>query len=224
MTEQNVVLRMVTPEFRIMRAFVFKPETPDLYPVGSSQARYADNKYKVIAGFDKSDAESLKPMKLLAIQAIKKVWPNAGPAEINPVLNRIFTDGDISADNYDKKAKLKGKAPGRVDFYRGKYLYTFKSKDQPGVARIVGDRVEDVLDPTAIYAGAWAFAEVNAKFWPASGAEDSKDYVSFYLNKLCKSRDDQRLGGGGSRPASEVFAGVVGGQSAAKVLSDDFDL
>ena len=86
----------------------------------------------------------------------------------------------------------------------------------PGV---VDAKVQPILDPEEFFSGCWARASVHAFAWddPQGGAG-----VSFGLNNVQKTKEGDRLGGGGSRKPEDDFEPVgetAGGKKASS--SDD---
>lgn len=92
-------------------------------------------------------------------------------------------------------------------------VMTFSRRDQDGAPGLVDANLQDIIDQTQVYSGAWFRAQVRAYAYPREGTVNRG--VAFGLQNVQKLRDDEPIGGSGSvRPkASEAFE-AVGGSSA----------
>lgn len=95
-------------------------------------------------------------------------------------------------------------------------IMTFSANEdsRPGV---VDENVNDIIDQSAIYSGAWFRCQVHAYAYDMKGNKG----VTFALDNVQKLRDDETLGNG-KPPANKAFAPVGGGSGTKKAASDIF--
>lgn len=80
-----------------------------------------------------------------------------------------------------------------------------KSTERPGV---VDTELEDVIDASELYSGAWYRATIRPGAW--HHPESNRKGVSIYLDNVQKVRDDEPLGGARAKAADD-FEDFVGG-------------
>lgn len=134
------------------------------------------DKYGLVMLFPKG--ADLSVLKQAAERVAKEKWPEGLPAG----LKTPFHD--------QGKKQYAGYEPGAT------YI-NVRSNRRPD---IIDEDFQPIADPSDFYAGCWAIATVTAAAYDSNGAKG----VTFYLNNLKKTRDDQRLDGGKS--ALEDFA------------------
>lgn len=146
-----------------------------------------DDKYGVCVLIPKSDTAGVNLIKE-AIEAAKAKgkagkWGGKIPARLSVPLR----DGDEE----DKGAE-----------YAGMYFMNVSSpaNSKPGVRVLDGGKVIEALDEEDFYSGCWGAATLNAFAYDANGNKG----VSFGLDNVIKTRDDERLAGGAS--ADQDFA------------------
>lgn len=90
------------------------------------------------------------------------------------------------------------------DDWEGKKFCQFSSEERPGV---VDAELEDVVDRSEIYSGAWYRCSIRPYAWHYP--ETNKKGVSIQLDNVMKVRDDEAFSGRAS--ATDDFAGFVDG-------------
>ncbi len=132
----------------------------------------------------------------------------------------LFEAAIEEAKQYGKTAKWGGSIPRNlkvafrdgdedtdVDKYpenEGHWILNARSNRKIGI--IDSDR-QPILDPEEVYSGCWAWVSVTSFAYN----NESKG-VSFFLNNIMKSHDDERFGGGGES-AEDDFSGIDAGDS-----------
>jgi hypothetical protein len=164
------VTEIVTEPCRLSFPALFEPK-----PVSKSKPN--DLKYQAAILIPKS--VSLKPFVDCVKAAMKEMWGEQVklPARSNPI--KSCDDKELSG------------------YEDGWHYINAKSGYAPGV---VDQRLQDIIDPDAIYPGCWCRFHLQAFAWdhPEGGRG-----VSFSLQSVQKVRDDDRLDGRVS--ASAVF-------------------
>lgn len=195
----------VTPVFRVVFPNFFTPK-----PVMKNGKPVGDPLYGCEMLFDADnlgpeDAERFKNLKATAVRVVKEKWPGRDLKEVR----FPFRDGDKEAERLAKLGK-------NGDFYRGMVALKSNSKFAPQVVDI--DR-QEIIDEKRVYSGCYCYAEVN--FVAYDGVNGGQDGVKAYLNMVMKAKDGERLMG---RSASDVFAGVAGGESNEDPTAADDDI
>lgn len=132
---------VLTPEFRVSFAWVFKPQKSD----DPTKAP----KYSVTMLFPKN--ADLSHLKKAAMDVmIDKFGPDKSKW---PTVRSPFRD------QKDKADKFKGYEPGNT-------FITATSKDQPG---LVDAMVQKIINPSEFYSGCYAVATVNAFYYENKG-------------------------------------------------------
>lgn len=181
---------------------------------------------------DAAQAAVIKGIKAKALEIARAKWPGRDFAkEAAKVdgqgLKRIptfvfpWSNGTELADN--AKAKNKDR-----EFSRGKFVLTARSKFQPRLSAIIGGKIVDFEDQSAIvankkyfYSGVEVLAQVNFQAYdgvPPSGA----DGVTAYLNLVVSTNKGKKLAAGGPS-AAEVFSGYMGTISNADPTGGGLD-
>ena len=168
---------VLTPEFRVSFPYVFSQK--------KAMDPTKEGKYSITMLFPKGADLSL------LIQAVQECMTDKfGPDKSKwPKVRNPFRDQGEKAD------KLKGYEPGAV-------FLTATSKERPGV---VDHAVQKIIDPSVIYAGCYAIAEVNAFYYDNTGNKG----ISFGLRNVQKIRDGEPLSSR-SRP-EDTFEPVAAG-------------
>lgn len=133
-------------------------------------------KYGLVLLFPKG--ADISRLKQAAEKVAREKWGSHLPANLN---TPFHDQGEKQYAGYE---------PGAT-------FINVKSDRRPG---IIGPDYEDITDPADFYAGCWAKATLVAAAYDWNG----KKGITFYLNNLMKTRDDERLDGGKS--ALEDFA------------------
>lgn len=92
------------------------------------------------------------------------------------------------------------------------------SRGIPQKPGVVDARLQDVIDPTKLFAGAWYRADVNAFWYETKGNKG----VSFGLNHVMLSDKPGDPLGGARTPANKAFEAVAGA-AASKTATSLFD-
>ena len=189
---------VLTPEFRVSYAHVFKPQKNDLN---------GNMEYSIVAIFAK-DAD-LSGLKAAAQEAlIEKFGPNKDnwPATLKSPFRKCkerwqFKDGkQVIPDGYED--------PDAV-------FMTFKQNTDKGRPGLVDENVADIIEPQHFYSGCYARASVRAYGYDQKGNRGA----AFGLGNLQKMRDGDPFGGRTS--PSQDFSPVAG--AGAKPGASVFD-
>jgi len=180
---------VITPEFRAAFVGLFKATAPKDNP-------NAEKKYSMRAVF-MPDVDLSELKKQAAIAASEK-WGNNVPKTIR--------------SPFRTNEELDNPIPGVPD---DAVVMTFSAKEdrRPG---LVDKNLQDIIDDSDVYAGAWFRAQVRAYAYDNAGNKG----VTFGLQNVQKTKDDEPLGKG-KAPASKVFEAFGGG--AGKTANGLFD-
>lgn len=181
--------KLITPEFRAAYIGIFKATAPRENPNGAK-------KYSIRAVFmPGTDISALK--KEAQAAAIEK-WANAVPKTMR--------------SPFRTNEELDNPIPGVPD---DAVVMTFSANEdrRPG---IVDAQLQDIIDDSEVYSGAWFRAQVRAYAYDQAGNKG----VSFGLENVQKTRDDEPLGKG-KVPASKAFEAF--GAPAGKTAGGMFD-
>lgn len=180
---------VITPEFRAAFVGVFRPTAPRENPNGAK-------KYSIRAVF--MPGSDLSVLKAQAQQAAVDKWGTNIPKSIR--------------SPFRTNEELDNPIPGIPD---DAVVMTFSAAEdrRPG---IVDSQLQDIIDESEVYSGAWFRAQVRAYAYEASGNRG----VSFGLQNVQKTRDDDPLGKG-KMPANKAFDAF--GSPAGKTAGSMFD-
>lgn len=172
---------IITPEFRAGFVGLFKASAPKENPNGAK-------KFSMRAIF--MPGTDLAQMKKEALAAATEKWG----ANIPKTMRSPFRRND----------ELDNPVPGIPD---EAIVMTFSANEdrRPG---LVDANLQDIIDDSQVYSGAWFRAQVRAFAYETSGNKG----VSFGLQNVQKMRDDDPIGKG-KMPASKAFE-AVGGAAA----------
>lgn len=182
-------MKIITPTFRASYLNIFQP-MPD------PQGRH---KYSVQMLFPK-DSTDLAPLKKGIEDAIKTKW---GSLEKAPKpLRTPLRDGDVE------------KEPGSV--YEGMWFLSASATEerQPG---LVDQKLQAIIDPSAVYSGCWMRAQVSFYAYDKAGNRG----VGVGLQNLQLVRLDDRLDG---RAKAESAFGVIEEENLEKLAEDEIDI
>lgn len=182
--------KIITPEFRAAFIGIFKATAPRENPNGAK-------KYSIRAVFmPDTDISALK--KEAQAAAVEK-WANAIPKTMR--------------SPFRTNEELDNPIPGIPD---DAIVMTFSANEdrRPG---IVDAQLQDIIDDSECYSGAWYRAQVRAYAYDQAGNKG----VSFGLENVQKTRDDEPLGNG-KVPASKAFE-AFGGPAQGKTAGGMFD-
>jgi hypothetical protein len=173
---------IITPEFRAAFVGLFKATAPKDNPNGAK-------KYSMRAVF-MPDAD-LSALKEQAKIAAEEKW---GQGKVPKTIRSPF--------RYNEE--LENPIPGVPD---DAVVMTFSANEdrRPGV---VDKNLQDIIDDSEVYSGAWFRAQVRAYAYDNAGNKG----VSFGLQNVQKTKDDEPLGRG-KVPASKAFEAFGGGAS-----------
>jgi len=193
------------------------PNLAEPKPVMRNGRAVGDPKYSVTVLLD--DEQQTEVARELA-KAIRAKWPGRNIRE-DVQYNRLHWP-IVSEQQAKSSAEQRGK-DGRI--YEGYSLLKADSKFPPMLYD--GRKQLDPARPDAariFYSGCYANVQLNVSAY--DGVSGGKDGVKTYLQAVVKTKDGDRLIGGGVR--DEVFAGVEGGESdydptggASGVLDDE---
>ncbi len=185
--------KILTPEFRAAFISVFR----------ASKARQApaeqEPRFSVRAAFPPTT--DLSTLKANAKQAAEDKW---GAGKVPKTMRSPFR----------LNSELENPVQGLPDDW---IIVTFSAKQdrKPGV---VDANVQDIIDESECYSGAWYRVQTNAFAYDTAGNKG----VSFGLENVQKTREGDSLGGG-KTPANKAFAPVGGGAPAANTTDNLFD-
>jgi hypothetical protein len=167
---------IITPEFRAAFISVHKATSQK-----NADGTTSKPKFSIRAVFP-ADAD-LKQMKGEAQDAAEGKW---GAGKVPKTMRSPFR----------LNAELDKPVPGIPDDW---IVMTFSANEdrRPGV---VDASLQDIIDPTQVYNGAWFRAQVRAFAYENAGNKG----VSFGLQNVQKLRDGDPLGGA-NQPAAKVF-------------------
>lgn len=181
--------KLITPEFRAAFVGLFRATAPRENPDGKK-------KYSMRAVF--MPDTDISTLKAAAKEAASAKWGNNVPKTLR--------------SPFRLNEELDNPIPGVPD---DAVVMTFSANEdrRPGV---VDAHLQDIIDETEVYSGAWFRAQVRAYAYETSGNRG----VAFGLENVQKLRDDDALGSG-RVPASKAFEAFGG--SSAKTAGAMFD-
>jgi hypothetical protein len=168
--------KLVTPEFRAAFVGLFRATAPRENPDGKK-------KYSLRAVF--APGTDMSGLKKAAASAASDKWGSNLPKTMR--------------SPFRLNEELDNPIPGVAD---DAIVMTFSANEdrRPG---LVDARLNDIIDESEVYSGAWFRAQVRAYAYEASGNRG----VAFGLENVQKLRDDEPLGSG-KLPASKAFDAV----------------
>lgn len=131
---------------------------------------------------------------------------------------KLIEDAIAAAKEKGKSGKWGGKIPARLstplrdgdeedkgEEYAGMYFMNVSSpvSSKVGVRVLAGGKIVEALDEEDFYSGCWGAVTINAFPYDSNGNKG----VSFGLDNVIKTRDDERLAGGAS--AEEDFGDMA---------------
>lgn len=185
--------KFITPVFRGSYVYLNEPHTP---PAGKDE----DPKpyYGITIVLPKDESEAMAFVK-----------------KMNSAIKELITDkyGDPKAKKYKWKNPMKDGDDEVTDQWENSWILQAKTDRQPGV---VDRQKQEVIDPTALYSGAWYRASISFYAWdhPTGGKG-----VSVSLSNVMKIRDDEAFDG--RTDAESDFADV---EYEDDIEDDDEDL
>lgn len=182
-----------TPQFRLSFPVVFQPRLNDLN---------GKMEFSVVALFPKG--ADLTEMKAAAQAAVTEKWGSDPAKWPNPMKSPFRDQGEG------------GRADKYSGYEAGATFVTLKSQNRPGVVDV---NVKAIIDPSKVYAGAWAIAHVNAYAYDQKGNRG----VSFGLEHLQIVKDDEALDGrtkveGAFKPIAGAGTGAAAGAPAGSLF------
>ena len=187
-TETNVRLG----EVRFSYAHVFSPM---INPATGEQG-----KYSVSVLVPKEDKATVKMMRDAVAAATEKGKSSKFGGKVPPRLADPIHDGDEERPDDEN--------------YAGMYYFNASSKNRPGVRVKTHAGIIEPLEDTEFYSGCWGAIDVNFYAYDFNG----KKGIAAGMNNVIKTRDDERLGGGG-QTADASFADMGDSDSYEE---DDF--
>ena len=182
--------KIVTAEFRGAFVGLFKATAPRDNPDGKK-------KYSMRAVF--MPGTDISDLKKAAASAAQEKWGNAVPKTLR--------------SPFRTNEELDNPIPGVPD---DAIVMTFSANEdrRPG---IVDKNLNDIIDDSECYAGAWFRAQVRPYAYETSGNRG----VAFGLENVQKTKDDEPLGSG-RMPASKAFE-AFGAPASKQTASNLFD-
>lgn len=178
--------KIITPQFRAAFIGLFRPTAPRDNPDGKK-------KYSVRAVF--MPDTDISDLKKAASQTVTDKWGKNPPKNLR--------------SPFRTNEELDNPIPGVPD---DAVVMTFSANEdrRPG---LVDARLQDIIDESEVYSGAWFRAQVRPYAYEASGNRG----VAFGLENVQKMQDDEPLGGG-RMPASKAFQKVESADTAEDVF------
>ena len=137
-------------------------------------------KYSVAVLIDKSDKETLRKVKE-GVEAAAELYTSKFGGKLPKNYKSPLRDGDEEKPEDEN--------------YEGVMFFNASSKHKP---EIVDANLEEVMDKEEFYSGCYGRVSIN--FFPFSGKSKG---VAAGLNNLQKTKDGDRLGGGGATAADD---------------------
>jgi len=185
--------KLITPEFRGAFVQIFRAKAQK-----QADGTMGKAKFSVKAAFPPNT--ELSAMKKEAEAAAMEKWAGKPPKTLR--------------SPFRLNEELDNPTPGIGDDW---IIMTFSANEdrRPG---LVDANLNDIIDETEVYSGAWYRAQVRCYAYDQAGNKG----VSFGLENLQKLKDDEPLGTGARVPASKAFE-AVGGAAPAKSAGSLFD-
>jgi hypothetical protein len=185
---------LITPEFRAAFISVFKATS-----MQNADGSVSKPKYSIRAAFPPT--AKLDPLKKEAEAVAREKWGDKIPKTLRSPFRL----------NEELEAPIVGIGDDWV-------IMSFSANEdrRPG---IVDSKLQDIIDDSDVYSGAWYRAQVRAFAYEKAGNKG----VSFGLQNVQKTKDDDPLGNG-RIPASKAFEPVDvptdsgGGKTATSIF------
>lgn len=164
---ENQATKVVTGKVRLSYAKVWEPEAD----------KQGVEWYSTAVLIPKTDTETLRKIRD-AVAAAKEQGKAMWGGKIPGLLKLPLRDGDEERPDDDG--------------YAGHYFFNCKSKNKPGIAKVIGKdangkpKFQEITDTTEVYSGCYARVSVN--FYPFAG--ESKG-VAVGLNNIVKVQDGE---------------------------------
>lgn len=190
-------MALITPDFRGNWVFLLTPQYKDKDKPENGKA------YSIQAFFPPT--ADLREMEAEVDKTIKKKFGSLEDAPAN------------WRSPFRKVGELDNPPPSvPKDWITMRFsMNEFDKNGTPQKPGVVDENVQDIIDPTKLYSGAWFRAQVNAGWYNAKGNKG----VSFYLQNVMKVRDDEPLGAA-KAPANKAFESFKTSGSGAGSLFD----
>lgn len=173
-------MQMLTPVGEMAYVNVFRPATP---MEGSNK----DPQYQLTLIWPKDDDKKLKKLRQKIEEVATEKWGKKALAMLDKgQLKNPLRDGD------EREA----------DWMQDHWFLTARSSDKPGA---VDADLEDIIDATEIYPGAYGRMDIYLYAYDKSGNKG----VGAILNNVQKTEDGERKDG--RQSAAEAFGGSAGG-------------
>lgn len=156
-----------------------------------------DAQYSTVILIPKSDKKTIQAIKAAQEAALEAGKNSKFGGKIPNGWHSTLRDGDEEAD-LEKSPE-----------YAGHMFMSVKSRTKPG---IVDRNLNEIIDSTEVYSGAYAKVSINAYPYSQSGNKG----VSFGLNHIMKWKDGEFLGGRGK--AEDDFEGHTDGDDDDDVI------
>jgi len=183
----------VTDEVRVMFVHLMEPK----------QTRNGKNRWSVTALIPKSNQKLVGDIWGRILKTSNEAWPGVAEAILRK--GNPLKDGDTTmfedASDPTKIGKLK------KEFYpefAGHYFVDCGSFNPVGVADPSGSML--ITNPTEVYSGMWCRLLLNCYTY-----QNERTGVNLGLKAVQKTRDGERIGGGGPVDATRAFAPIPGG-------------
>lgn len=184
---------IMTPEFRVSFAHVFRPQANPQNPAAEKKFSLAclfPHPSKMTPSYKKEYEAFVAKIKAEINQAIAEKWGAKKPAN----LRMPFRDqGEKTFDGYEA----------------GAVWFNASSKQKPG---LVDANNNDIIDETAFYSGCYARATLRVYAYDASGNRG----VGIGLQNVQKLRDGEPLSG--RLKAQDEFEPVAGAEEETAVV------
>jgi hypothetical protein len=158
-------------------------------------------KYSVMIIFDKKDPKHMAHLKQLnadAMQVMNEHWPNPADQPRIPFVGSSWQNTIRDGDTATNKSGIPylEKTPEIA----GHWFIQPKNKDKPAVVKAGNGVWMEVTDPNEIYGGCYCDVGVNVYSY-----EVTDKGITIGLNGVMKVEDADRIGGGGSSSATDIF-------------------
>lgn len=193
--------KLVTPDFRVSYANVFKAQKNDLN---------GKMEYSIVAIFPKT--ADLTPLKTAATKACADKW-GADVAKWPQNMRKPFRKCSERWKNVDGKQVIP------AGYEDGDAIFLTLKANEEYRPQVVDAAVQPILEPREFYSGCYAKASVRPFVYDQKGNRG----VSFGLGNIQKVRDGEPLGG--SSRAEDDFQAVEssGGTAATAGAGSVFD-
>lgn len=182
---------MLSPEARLSYPALFTPKPP----YGRPNAPQEEWKYECTLLVPKTETAFMEDLKRTVELAVQEAVADNGPRGWNglrpPQIDTPVQDGDLPRKSGEP----------RPDNEKGMWIIKLKGKRKPQVRSAVNIKGQDLTE-VECYPGCWVRATFNVGTYNTAGNKG----VTFYLNNILKTRDDESFSG--STSAESDFAGL----------------